>query len=127
MSKEWHQRSKFITLERPLLPNPPDEAVEYGWFYVNRLIFYDAHGVKVWEQDIPEAELSWLPHDNGGDEFGKYFERFEVFKDDRFGWQLRMMLSHAKANYWAERIYKEMVEYIEQHHREHFAMKSCPR
>ena len=48
----------------------------------------------------------------------KYFH-CEVFKDKNLGWQLRLTLSHGKANFWHKRI----LEFIEAYHQEHHKLK----
>jgi hypothetical protein len=119
---DWHQRTKFITIERPLLPPPPLDAVRHEWFLSDHLAFYDAEGKKVWEQEIPEAGISWVPSDKDHtlDEFHLYFWHFEVFKDGHFGWQLRFSISHRSADYW----YDQMMAYLKECYRLHFEPSS---
>jgi hypothetical protein len=113
---DWHQRTKFITIERPLLPCPPLDATP-EWYLGNTLGFFDSEHNKVWEQEIPEADLRWMRTDGrDADEFDKYFSHFEVFKDGHFGWQLRFKISHERASLWHEK----MMAYIEEYHEEHF-------
>lgn len=119
------KRAKFITIERPLLPAPPKDAEPY-WCYLNTLMFKDKKTRRtLWEQKIPEAQLSWKPlyrYDDDKkeyvfwkDDFDAYF-RCSVFKDDNFGWQLRLIISHEYANVW----HKRMMDYIEKYHQAHF-------
>lgn len=110
-------RATFITIERPLLPPPPLDS-NPRWYYTNTLGFYDAKGNKVWEQEIPEAELYWVDNNssNRGDVFDKYFWPFELFKDGDFGWQLRFKVSHNRGKFWL----RKMMEYISEHHKQHF-------
>lgn len=121
-----NRRAKFLTIERPLLPAPPMDS-EPSWYYSNTLGFYKK-GKKVWEQQIPEAQLLWKPlyrFDDEKkewvywrDEFDKYF-RCEVFKDKNFGWQLRLHLSHNYAEIW----HKKITDYVEEYHENHFKKK----
>lgn len=115
--KAIRTKATFLTIERPLLPPPPLESSPY-WCYSNTLIFHDAQGNKVWEQEIPEAELYWVENNSGnvGDVFDHYFWPFEVFKDGNFGWQLRMTMSHNRAKFWLAKIMK----YMKEHHEKHF-------
>ena len=119
MKTEIHKKAKFITIERPLWPPPPIDSVP-DWCYVNTLIFHDSKTFEVvWRQEIPEADLLWVPRRNypWTDELDKYFS-CSVFKDERFGWQLRAEISHERANLWLGK----MLAYVKTHHDGH--MKS---
>ncbi len=126
MSEQPHQRTKFLTFERPLLPPPPLDADRYEWYLGNTLAFYRGKE-KVWEQKIPEADISWVPSDadHAKDDFRPYFGHFEVFKvevfkdGDRFGWQIRFSLTHRSADFWYDKIQK----YLKQRYKEHFEPK----
>lgn len=122
--EEIPKRAKFITIERPLLPPPPVDSHPY-WCLINHLVFYDDMRRKVWEQEIPEAELLWRPTFRYSDEQKKYvywrddfdnYFRCQVFKDEHFGWQLRLKLSHHEADVWHERIVKSVENYHKHHH-----------
>ena len=122
-----NKRAIFLTIERALMPPPPIDSEPY-WCFTNTLLFYDKAGRKVWEQKIPEANLAWVhgfryndkkkEYEYLCDEFDKYFH-CEVFKDKNLGWQLRLTLSHGKANFWHKRI----LEFIEAYHQEHHKLK----
>jgi|SRR5208337_4252160 len=113
---DWHQRTKFITIERPLIPCPPLDASP-EWYLGNTLGFFDSEHNKVWEQVIPEAELYWMKIEGlDADEFDDYFSEFEIFKDGSFGWQLSFKISHERANFW----YDRMLAYLGEYHKEHF-------
>ena len=102
------KRAKFITIERPLLPPPPITS-KPNWCYYHTLIFHNHRGEKVWEQEIPEAQLYWLKR-NGreGIEFDRYFQP-SVFKDEHFGWQLRLTISHERADYWLSQMMGHII------------------
>lgn len=111
-------RATFLTIERPLVPEPPRDAKPY-WCLINRLVFHDESGATVWDQEIPEAQLYWLPNYRwGGDEFDKYFH-CEVFLDEHHGWQLRASISHEKAKQW----HKDILEWMQFYHNQHHAKK----
>jgi hypothetical protein len=110
------KRATFIKFERPLLPPPPIDSEPY-WCYVDTLIFHDAQGKKVWEQEIPEAQLYWVPGNHEGDVFDKYFSGFQCFKDGDFGWQLRFELSHERAKKWLQ---EAIAVGVKKHHEAHF-------
>ena len=106
----------MIIIERPLLPCPPLDASP-EWCLMDMLIFHGPKGEKVWEQKIPEAGLYWMKIEGrDADEFANYFHNFEVYKDGRFGWQLRFQISHERANFW----YDRMMAHLEEYHKEHF-------
>ena len=117
------KKAKFLTIERPLIPCPPIDS-EPHWYYANTLGFFK-NGKKVWEQKIPEANMSWIPTYRFDDTkkeyvyrcdmFDKYFH-CEVFLDKVFGWQLRIKISHNYANIW----HKKMMGYIKRYHNNHF-------
>lgn len=113
-------RATFLTIERPLDPQPPkDVARRYSWCYVNTLIFYDAWGRNVWEQKIPEADLCWREDLRLNDwRFDKYFS-CEVFFEERFGWQLRIKLSHEDAKFW----HRFILEWVKRGHDNYHTMR----
>lgn len=59
------KRVNFMIIERPLEPQPPIGA-RPDWCYANTLMFLK-DGVKVWEQEIPEAKLSWMKNNGERD------------------------------------------------------------
>ena len=121
------KRTTFLIIERALIPSPPIDSEPY-WCYINTLLFHDKSGREVWQQEIPEAKLNWSHqfkyddkkkrYEYNCDEFDKYFH-CEVFKDKNLGWQLRITLSHGKADFW----HKQIIEFIEEYHKEHFKLK----
>lgn len=115
-----HKRATFLTIERPLEPQPPKDSEPY-WCYINTLMFYDKRNNKVWEQKIPEARLAWMKRNRSDincDDFEKYGS-CQVFYDEHFGWQLRWTISHERAKLW----HKEILEYIEDYHQEYHKNK----
>ena len=120
------KRATFLIIERALMPPPPIDSEPY-WCYVNILKFYQ-NRKEVWSQEIPEAKLSWIhrfryndkkkEHEYECDDFDKYFH-CEVFKDTNLGWQLRIKISHGKADFWLKRI----LEFLESYHQEHFRLE----
>jgi len=111
-----HKRAKIITIERPLWPPPPIDAVP-DWCYINTLIFHDPKTWKnVWEQEIPECEIYWHQRENGGEECSGYFHGVKVFKDGNFGWQLHLEISHSTADLWLDKI----MQYVREEHILHF-------
>lgn len=122
MNKKQCKKAMFLTIERPLDPPPPRDAIP-RWYLVDTLGFFDVDGKKVWEQKIPEAQLLWKPlyhHDNDKweywrDEFAAYFF-CQAFKDSTFGWQLRLKISHHYAEIW----HSEIMAYIRKYHENHF-------
>ena len=89
-------RATFITIERPLIPQPPRNSRPF-WCYSNTLLFYTKNASELlWEQKIPEALGLWHKNIHGKPEFDRV-GHCEVFLDKRFGWQLRWTLSHETA------------------------------
>lgn len=90
-------RANFLTVERPLEPQPPGGAeLRPHWCYANTLRFYDKNNKEVWTQEIPEADLMYHIEARGRPEFGKPAQS-DVFYDRHFGWQLRYRFSHETA------------------------------
>lgn len=107
-------RATFLIIERALEPAPPLDSEPY-WCYANTLIFHQKK-IKVWEQEIPEAKMLWGPNKRWNcDEFEKYFG-CEVFKDNQNGWQLRLTISHDRAEFWLN----EIINWRKQYHNNHF-------
>lgn len=117
MTEQLNQRTKKITIERPLIPSPPKDAEPY-WCYINTLIFYEniaelgspfkhKRGKEIWRQEIPEADIF------SSQKGEHYFWPVKVFWEDDFGWQLRIELSHEKADYWLSQMMNYLGKRIE--------------
>jgi len=91
MSEEIHTRSHFITIERPLEPQPPKDATP-NWCYIGTLMFYDKKENMVWKQEIPEAILV-------NKKSAKGILKCEVKYHEGFGWQLKATISHEHAKF----------------------------
>lgn len=104
--KMVHRKTKIIVFERPLDPQPPYHSRPY-WCYTNTLQFYK-DGKKVWEQEIPEADL--IPQKHPLREFDVYrihkIGQCSVVRQKRWGWILRVRVDHEQA----EKIWNKVFE-----------------
>lgn len=123
-------KATFLTIERPLEPQPPKNSKPYWYGAGDKLCFYfldkkgryieDGKGnyKKTKDIDVPEARLSWIKHpdpERKHDVF-EHYGHCEVFYDKNHGWQLRWSITHGRAKFWKKRI----ISYIRRYHNRHY-------
>ncbi len=125
------KRAMFLTIERPLWPQPLKNSEPYWYGAFDQLAFYeldekgnyipDGKGgyKKCFDRYIPEARLAWMyDYRMACDTFDKY-GLCEVFYDEHFGWQLRLTISHERARFWL----KNMLDYVNKYHNNYHKTK----
>ena len=91
------KRTKTIEFTRQLWPQPPKNA-HPSWYLINTLGFFK-NGEKVWEQEIPEADLKKMVVNRWGREgLDHPGYHFHVEYDETWGWLLKFKMRHEQAN-----------------------------
>ena len=96
-STKIDKRTKTVNFIRQLWPQPPEGSTP-RWYLINTVGFFK-NGEKVWEQEIPEADLKKMVVNRFGFETLDHpGHGFHLEHDETWGWLLHFTMTHEEAD-----------------------------